>query len=78
MQGSRVARRPLQGTLGRSRAPEAVSVGADADRLGVVLGLLVRDLARPWRQQRRRRGPRLTTPASAVLQRASEELVWKP
>jgi hypothetical protein len=43
-----------------------------------VLALVVHDLARTWTKQRRKRGPTLTTPASAVLQPASEESGWKP
>jgi hypothetical protein len=43
-----------------------------------VLALVVHDLARTWTKQRLKRGPTLTTPASAVLQPASEESGWKP
>ena len=78
MQGPGVARRALQGTFDRGRRREPVGVGADTDRWGAVLALLARELARPWRKQRRRRGPTLTNPAGAVLQPASEESGWKP
>jgi hypothetical protein len=68
MQGSRIARRGLQGAFGTGRPREAVGIGADADRSGAVIARVVHDLARTWTKQRRKRGPKLTTPASAVLQ----------
>ena len=78
MQGSRVAHRGLRGTLDSGRPREAGGIGADADPSGPVLAVVVRDLARTWTKQRRKRGPMLGTPASAVLQPASEESGWKP
>jgi hypothetical protein len=53
MQGSKVASRAVQATFHKGRPREAVGTGADADRSGAVLALVVRDLARPWRKQRR-------------------------
>jgi hypothetical protein len=78
MQGSRVARRALHGSFDTGRPRESVRIGADADRLSAVLALVVRELARPWTKQRRKRGPTLRAPASAVLQPASEESGWNP
>jgi hypothetical protein len=77
MQGSRVARRAVQGALQTRRPSQAVGIGADADRLGAVLALVVGDLARPWAMQRRKRAPTLRTAASARLEPASEERGWK-
>ena len=78
MQGSRIARRGLQGAFGTGRPREAVGIGADADRSGAALALVVHDLARTWTKQRRKRGSTLTTPARAVLQPAREASGWKP
>jgi hypothetical protein len=78
MQGSGIARRGLQGAFGTGRPPSAVGIGEDPDRSGAVLALVVQDLARAWRKQRRKRGPTLTTQASVVLQPTSAESRWKP
>ena len=78
MQGSKVARRALDGAVATGMPRESVGIGADAERWGAVLALIVRDLARPWTKQRQKRGPTLTTPARAVPQPASEESGWKP
>jgi len=75
MHGSRVARFAL-GDARQARRPfEAVRNGAEPDRLGAVLDLAVRDLARIWTQQRRTRGP--SARSAAVLKAASEEMGWR-
>jgi hypothetical protein len=78
MQGSRIARRGFQGAFSKRQPPGAVGIGADADRSGAVLALVVHDLARTWTKQRRKRGPKLTTQARAVLQPMGAESRWKP
>jgi hypothetical protein len=78
MHRSRVVSRGLHGAFDTGRPSEPVGIGVDADRSGAVIALVVRDLARTWTKQKRKRGPALRTPARAVLQPASEESGWRP
>ena len=75
VQGSVIARRALQGARETGRPLDAVGNGAEPDRLGAVLDMAVRDLARIWTQQRRTRGP--SARSAAVLKAASEEMGWR-
>jgi hypothetical protein len=64
VQGSRIARCGFA-SHARQTGLKAAAKGAEPDRMGAVLALVVADLARPWTKQRRKRGPRLT--ASTLL-----------
>ena len=75
MHGSEIAHRALQASCGPGR-PEAVGNGSQPDRSGEVLVLVVGDLARTWRKQRRKRGS--SSPNGAVLQTTSVESRWRP
>ena len=76
MHGFSTARCAL-GDARQTRRPfEAVRNGAEPDRLGAVLDMAVRDLARTWSRQRRTRGP--SSRSGAVLKATSEESRWKP
>jgi hypothetical protein len=56
VQGSRITSRALQGASKTGRPPEAGAKGAEHDRLGTVFALIVGDLTRTWRKQRREQG----------------------
>jgi hypothetical protein len=73
--GSEIAHRASQASREPGRA-EAVGNGPQPDRQGDVLVLVVGDLARTWRKQRRKRGP--SSRNGAVLQTTSVESRWKP
>ena len=75
MHESEIAHRASQASCDRGRL-EAVGNGPRPDRLGKVLVLVVGDLARTFRKQRRRRGA--SSRNGAVLQTTSEESRWKP
>ena len=77
VQGSRIAGRAARGAGPTDPPLEVVGNGAEPDRLGAVLTLIVGDLARTWTKQRGKRGPTLTTPG-AVLQPTRGENGWKP
>jgi hypothetical protein len=64
-----IAPRALQGACESGRPLEAVGNGAEPDRLGAVLALVVGELARTWTKQRSKRGA--TLPNYAVLQRTN-------
>ena len=57
MRRSGKARRGLGAARQTGRPPEAVGSGLQPDRSDAVLALVVGDLARIWRKQRRKRGP---------------------
>src|SRR5947208_16569243 len=57
MHGSGIARRALGDARQTRRPVEAVRNAAEPDRLGAVLDMAVRELARTWSQQRPTRGP---------------------
>jgi hypothetical protein len=70
--------RALQGKYEASPPLEAFGNAAEHERVGAVLGLVVAELARFWRKQRRKRGATRTAAISAVPQPTSEERTWKP
>jgi hypothetical protein len=76
MHGSGIARCALGDARQTRRPLEAVRNGAEPDRLGAVLDMAVRELARAWTQQGRTRGP--SSRSGAVLKATSEESRWKP
>jgi hypothetical protein len=51
-------------------------MGPQPDRAGAVLALVVGDLARTWRKQRRERGSSARN--GAVLETTIKESTWKP
>jgi hypothetical protein len=73
--GLGIAHRASHGGYETGRPLEAVGNGAQADRLGAVLALVVADLTRTWAKQKRKRGP--TLPNAAVLQPTIKESTWK-
>ena len=75
MHGSGIAHRALQAACEPGRS-EAVGNGRQPDRLGEVLVLVVGDLARTWRKQRRERGS--SSRNGAVLETTIKESTWKP
>jgi hypothetical protein len=76
MHGSGIARCAL-GDARQTRQPfEAVRNREKPDRLGAVLDMAVRDLARTWTQQRRTRGPSFGS--GAALEATREASRWKP
>jgi hypothetical protein len=78
VQQSAIAPDDLQGAGQTDRLLETVGDGAEPDRLGAVIDLVVGDLGRTWMKQTRIRGRTPTTPIGAVLQRTSEESTCRP
>jgi hypothetical protein len=73
---SGIPRRAFQVARETSRSVEAVGNGPQPDRAGAVLALVVGDLARTWRKQRRERGSSARN--GAVLETTIKESTWKP
>jgi hypothetical protein len=73
---SAIAGRSFRGACQAGRPLEAVGNGTKPDRLDAVLALVVRDLARIWTEQKRKRGSTLRN--GAVLQPTIKQSTWKP
>jgi hypothetical protein len=74
VQGSGIARSSFASHARQTGRLEAGGKGDESDRMGAVLAMVVRDLARPWTKQRRKRRPTLTTSTlPRVLQTTSEK-----
>jgi hypothetical protein len=74
VQGSLITSRALQGAYETGRPPEAVGNGAQPDRLGAVLALVVGELARTWTKQSRRLTAATIAAKHGLADRGADEL----